>query len=287
MSDYFLDAALPAIGRGYTVFPITHKKPRTRFVNGDPAVSLASTPEQAQVMQERFPDATGAGIKLPADIGVFDADSHAAVRWCHRHLPRTFEVCTGRKTGGRHYYVVLTEPLRHNPRLKTLGLEFKTKGGYVVAPGSLHESGKRYTVHADVPLINIPEGIATLVGQPHPEGSTAEPSPAELRAWSNHVFPTPEARSMTLDYLADELAATERYCRTVLPEGDSWGNKFFGQGARLGMFVAKGVLDYDAAVEHLESLFDQLDTGKGTAAGEAHVKRSIRRGIATGARDVR
>ncbi len=281
----FLAAALAELARDphASVFPIEGKTPKTRWRHGDPALSLARTPEQAERLAERFPRATGAGIALRADQGVYDCDTPAAVRWCLAHLPDTREVATGRPDG-RHFYVALPTPLRHNPRLRPEGLEFKTLGGYVVAPGSRHTSGLYYTVRHDVPVAEIPVPLANKLGRPRKllDGST-DATPAEIAAWSG----PPPAETWVLELAQqgarDQLADTERWLRRELPRRDTgWGDALFGQAARLGVWVGHGTLSHDAAVEHLTTIFHDLDSG--TLDDAQHALRSIRRGIAAGAR---
>lgn len=285
MPSPFLEAALAAIERGHTVFPIRDKQPLTKFVNGDPAASLASTPEQAARMDKRFPGATGAGIKLRADQGVFDCDTEAALKWALTRLPKTYVVSTGRESGhGHHFYLTLPSRLRHNPRLPVPGLEFKTLGGYVVAPGSVHKSGSVYIEEHLEPVAEIPRSLAKQIGPPRPS-QDEDASPDELAAWAAVEHdPNDPLVNLAFQLAHDELENVTRFLRTQLPEGDEWGNKFFGQAVHLGRWVGQGVMEYDNAQTLLYEIFDALDDGRGGAKGEAHVKRSIRRGLAAGAR---
>jgi archaellum biogenesis ATPase FlaH len=66
-------------------------------------------------------------------------------------LPETRQVASGREEGGGHLYwewptnvTIESRPLKVNG--EPSGLDFKGKGGYVVAPPSLHVSGRRYTI---------------------------------------------------------------------------------------------------------------------------------------------
>lgn len=280
----FLTAALAAIERGYTVFPIRDKQPLTRFVNGNPLTSLATGIGQAENLDRRFPRATGAGIKLPATAGVFDCDTSAARNWCLRNLPETYTVTTGRPGGGAHYYVALSSRLRHNPRMPVPGLEFKTLGGYVVAPGSLHESGATYEVERDVQVQDIPRALAKKIGPPRPsqdDEATAE----ELAAWENAAkLPSGPFYGMAQQLSKEAIIDADQWLRRWLPEGDEWGNKFFGQAAHLGRWVGAGLLEFDTMEEFLWAIFQELDDGRGGSKGEQHVRRSIRRGLAAGAR---
>ncbi len=286
MESPFLTAALEAIERGHTVFPIRDKQPLTKFVNGDPATSLASTSEQAAQMAKRFPRATGAGIKLDEHMGVYDCDTRGAISWCRLNLPMTYTVRTGRASGGAHFYVRLDSPLRHNPALKVPGLEFKTLGGYVVAPGSQHHSGGVYTVANDAAVAAMPAALAKAIGPPRPSQDT-DATDDELSKWDKKISASdgPLVR-LAAGMADDEMRNVNSYLRRELPEGDEWGRKFFGQAAHLGRWVGQGLLQYDAMVTYLYAIFDELDDGRGGAKGEAHVKRSIRRGLAAGARNV-
>lgn len=59
-------------------------------------------------------------------------------------LPPTHTVNTG--GGGLHYYYKLPEGEKFSCAIAGQGIELKTRGGYVVAPPSMHFSGKRYEV---------------------------------------------------------------------------------------------------------------------------------------------
>lgn len=284
MPTPFLTAALAAIERGHTVFPIREKQPLTRFVKGDPATSLAATAEQAEAMDAAFPTATGAGIKLPATLGVIDCDTPAAIAWAQRNLPPTFQVRTGRPGGGAHFYLALPDRLRHNPRFGP-PVEFKTLGGYVVAPGSLHESGSTYKIHADIPVATIPRALATKIGPPRPSVDT-EATPAERATWAAARHPDGAMLSFARAMAQAEREDANAWLRHVLPEGDDWGNRFFAAAARLGTWVGQGLIDFDDASALLTGIFDELDDGRGGDKGAAHVQRSIQRGLAAGARGV-
>src|SRR3974377_404925 len=56
-------------------------------------------------------------------------------------LPRTREVITG---GGRHLWFRDTGPIPSTTRRIGAGLDTKGDGGYVIAPPSVHPSGRRY-----------------------------------------------------------------------------------------------------------------------------------------------
>jgi hypothetical protein len=79
---------------------------------------------------------------LVSSLVVVDADTPKQVRWCRAHLPPTMEVITGR---GVHFYY--RYPLDAYPRnTKCENFDVRGEGGYVVAPGSIHENGTIYTL---------------------------------------------------------------------------------------------------------------------------------------------
>jgi putative DNA primase/helicase len=67
----------------------------------------------------------------------------------HGEFPRTLTVKTG--GGGHHLYFSLPNGVSANNTAGTLaeGIDTRGSGGYVVAPGSNHESGGVYTVERD------------------------------------------------------------------------------------------------------------------------------------------
>lgn len=88
----------------------------------------------------------------------------------HGKLPLTPEVLTG--GGGRHLYFKSPEGLVLSSNGKAgPGLDFKASGGYVIAPPSIHESGREYTwEHSaridEVELADLPGWLNELAGTP-------------------------------------------------------------------------------------------------------------------------
>ena len=92
-------------------------------------------------------------------------------------LPETPESLTG--GGGRH--ILFMDPggnLRNSVSTLGSGLDIRANGGFIIAPPSLHNSGRRYewevTSHPhDVSLAKMPDWMLTLLRAPSP----AEPKP--------------------------------------------------------------------------------------------------------------
>lgn len=61
-------------------------------------------------------------------------------------LPRTVSAATG---AGQHYYFKTELPIRNSAGKLAPGLDIRGDGGYVVAPSSLHPSGRAYTWDVD------------------------------------------------------------------------------------------------------------------------------------------
>jgi hypothetical protein len=72
-------------------------------------------------------------------------------------IPTTLTATTGRADGGRHYYFKLPDGAHVRGRSGVgPGLDLKAAGGFVVAPPSLHGSGRRYTFESpDVPIATL------------------------------------------------------------------------------------------------------------------------------------
>jgi hypothetical protein len=109
--------------------------------------------------------ATG-GRVVVLDVDLPDGpDTLRALLAEHGALPDTATVATG--GGGTHYWFRAGRTLRSG-RLGP-GLDFKADGGYVLAPPSLHASGREYTWLVGLDhLAPLPAWIAARAGEPRP-----------------------------------------------------------------------------------------------------------------------
>lgn len=289
----WLEIATDAVGLlGCPVFPIRGK--------GDICVRWGSDSSMHAGVLERwarvFPDATGVGIALDQALYVFDADGPEAVAWCTKNLPPTFTVNTAR---GRHYYL----QVEHGKRLRLLGtglgkllgvpkLDGKTKGGYVVAPGSLHSSGIRYAIHTDLKVARMPARLARRIGE----------RPVATPGWTGEHGVDWSATNLTFaerteyaanavwgaalreDALDDASRAVDQLAQYCLITDEGWGDAFRDAAVQFGVHLPSGALDFDECVEVLEQTFRSADTW---GCDDSHVLRSIRRGLVYGARTER
>ena len=95
-------------------------------------------------------------VVVDEDPGHDGDDTLAALEREHEGLPDTPEVATG--GGGRHLY--FRHPgrpdVRNSAGVLGPGLDVRGTGGYIIAPPSLHVSGRRYEWDAVLPLDEIP-----------------------------------------------------------------------------------------------------------------------------------
>jgi hypothetical protein len=86
------------------------------------------------------------------------------------------QVLTGRDGGGRHNYFKHPGGTVQNRVSLGPGLDVRGDGGYVVAPPSVHESGRRYTWHGrgEMPVFNPPQGQTATGRHTNPPGWMAE-----------------------------------------------------------------------------------------------------------------
>ena len=82
------------------------------------------------------------------EINVVDADDEAAIEFVQNNLTRTpWMVRTGH--GAHFYYQVSPSLILKNSQEQGAKLDTRGVGGYVVAPGSTHSSGRQYTLEID------------------------------------------------------------------------------------------------------------------------------------------
>jgi hypothetical protein len=142
-------AALAYAARGWSVIPIEAKGKRPLAPWLDYQDRIAA-PAEIRSWFRQWPDANvGIVTGHLSGIVVIDVDSRhgghaslAALQDEHGVLPRTIEATTG--GGGRHlYFAHPTGALRNRVGIRS-GIDLRAEGGYVVAPPSVHASGRRY-----------------------------------------------------------------------------------------------------------------------------------------------
>lgn len=156
-------AALRCARRGWAVFPVhgvknglctcgredcpdAGKHPRTK--NG--FKDATKDPNQIALWWMNWPKANiGIATGQVSGLVVLDVDPRNGGQRSlkklldGRELPQTPTVGTG--GGGLHFYFATSTGLRLKSRRSVLpGLDVKADGGYAIAPGSLHESGRKY-----------------------------------------------------------------------------------------------------------------------------------------------
>jgi bifunctional DNA primase/polymerase-like protein/primase-like protein len=121
-----------------------------------------------------------------SNIFVLDLDDGAAetalrkLEECHGELPPTVEVITPR---GRHVYFRWPQsPVRNSASKLADGLDVRAAAGYVLAPPSLHPSGKRYawSVDSSDHFADAPQWLLDKITEPAKNGNGATP-PSEWR----------------------------------------------------------------------------------------------------------
>jgi hypothetical protein len=84
----------------------------------------------------------------------------ALFQMMHDDLPATYEVRT--PTGGRHLYFRTSAKVASGVDVLGEGLDIRSQGGYVVAPGSSTPEGE-YTVAQDAPIAEAPDWLITEI----------------------------------------------------------------------------------------------------------------------------
>lgn len=248
--SHTLEAALNYVRRGWPAFPLygardghcTCGKDCGRNAGKHPLLTGGfhnATTDKGRIQEwwARWPDAN-VGIRTGAASGlvVLDIDSVKGgddslerLARAHGPLPDTVEVLTG--GGGRHLY--FRHPGGVGKSVAGLaglaGLDVRADGGYVVAPPSMHISGKAYAweilsgpdavplAPAPAWLINLANGASKrdreteTAGAPIPEG--------RRNATLTSLAGTMRRRGMTAEEIeAALLAVNASRCQPSLPE---------------------------------------------------------------------
>lgn len=163
---------------------------------------------------------------VPGDLGRYAVGVGAQV-------PATFTVSTGK---GFHYYFATTDPGLGNGEgaLREFGVNVRGRGGYVVAPGSVHWTGVEYRpVDAAAPVLPAPDWLTdALRTRPEPPPRTDRPQVARTGRTGGRPY-----RVLT-GIVSRVLNATPNVDRNKL---------VFWAGCRIYQHADRGLFDENAA----------------------------------------
>jgi KaiC/GvpD/RAD55 family RecA-like ATPase len=180
MSDR-LQSALACHALNLSVFPLWPKSKNPSIQRWEPYQFERATPEQLKSWWSAHPDwniavACGplSGVMVVDVDGDRGAETLANLQRQHGPLPRTWRSRTGK---GEHIWFRYPDGLdvtNARGQLKGTGIDIRGDGGYVVAPGSIHQSGATYEwqddCHPDLtPLAEPPEWFLELLKRQPPE----------------------------------------------------------------------------------------------------------------------
>jgi len=182
-----LSAALAYAQKGWLVFPIYEPNTRGCSCGNLECKHIGMHPRTAHgwrdastdpvVIEEwwrKWPEANvGIAMGGPERLAALDVDGPAGeasleelVRE-HGKLPATLESLTGT---GRHILMTVPEGVKIRPSVGALGekIDIRPRGTYIVAPPSLHVTGRRYRWASDQPISPMPEWLLRLLTVPAP-----------------------------------------------------------------------------------------------------------------------
>jgi hypothetical protein len=263
-----IDAALAYAARGWHVFPCRPrgKTPLTAHGVKDATDDL----EQVSAWWTATPDANiGIATGQKSGLVVIDLDGEHAEDaygllvaehgppgggWQHRRRRGTLtrvhldgvgptDGATVRTGSGWHLYLAVTTDrltVRNSASKLAPGIDIRGDGGYVIAPPSVHPSGRRYVWRDPVP----------------PDGGL----PVLAPAWVRLLMPNPAVATKRRQAAADAagggtpygLAALNGECDAVRTTGEGGRNHRLNEAAfAAGTLIASGDLEQDHAIDQL------------------------------------
>lgn len=162
------DAALDYLARGWNIIPLRQDK-RPTLTSWQEFQSRRVTEAEARAWFSRSANNIGVVTGEVSGLVVVDLDGDSAVQAVRERggLPPTPCVITGK---GYHYYLAHPgRPVANAAGLAGVaGLDIRGDGGYVVAPPSVHPSGRRYRwargrSPGDLPPAPCPEWLLDLL----------------------------------------------------------------------------------------------------------------------------
>lgn len=176
-------AAVDAVSRGFAILTCEpHAKDPWPQYSPHAVNSCSRVPEVAFKAWDDGHEANYGVGGGPSNLTIVDVDKGipnitALKNWMEAiGLPETFTVQTGRdgEFGAHLYYsgAVKTTPYQ----IEGVVGELRGIGAYVVGPGSIHPSGKKYTIINDTSVVPLPAGMIALAEKNTKKGLEFKPA---------------------------------------------------------------------------------------------------------------
>ncbi|SOC27467.1 hypothetical protein BTH160X_300021 [Brochothrix thermosphacta] len=159
--------ALKYAQKGVSVFPCVQNEKRPATSNGFKSASM----DQQQILDwwKTNPN-YNIGIPTGETMWVLDIDVHGSnegmeqLKEWESNYGQVQTTTVQTPTGGLHYYFSGTQFLPTSSTSKLAPqVDIKGKGGYVLAPPSIHPNGGTYEVLNSHPIVEAPEWLKTLI----------------------------------------------------------------------------------------------------------------------------
>jgi len=144
-------SALRLRNKGISVIPIRpDKKP---YIAWKEYTERIATEDEINKWWQDYPDANlGIVTGKISNLTVVDVEEGGIIDY----LPETLTVATG--GGGFHLYYRYSDKFKNAVRIRDL-TDIRNDSGYVIAPPSIHKSGKQYTYHSKKAISQFPEHL--------------------------------------------------------------------------------------------------------------------------------
>jgi hypothetical protein len=227
-------AAQGCAEQGWRVVPCLNKtkRPYVTWKLGTPQDKSTTDPDQIARWWQQWPDANPA-LMTGSRSGFFVLDvdgdkGRANLRKLERKngpLPHTYRVTTG---NGEHFYFQMVPGITNRRGSLPKKIDVRGDGGIVLAPGSLHASGRSYTAtDPDAPIAPAPDWLLKVLEPPRPATTPADRS----------VVQAAHPDLYAIGALARELG------RVALAEKGSRNTALNTAAFSLGQLVGAGELD--------------------------------------------
>ena len=283
-----LDTAVSYAKRGWEVFPLMHRSKRP-FPRSKGLLEASSNPQLAEKIWTRFPNANiGIRTGRGSGLAILDIDGPQAYTLLKARGFEIPETLTSITTHGRQYLFkhpggeedLINRTNMAGSKTEKTGIDFRGDGGYVVAPPSIHPSGKPYEFEdPDVEIADCPPWLIKF----HEEDCKRKKKAADATLEQGEPIPEGE-RNSALTSIAGNLRRTgheEHFIRTYLSTVNSESCQPPLPDKEIAT-IAHSVSQYEPAtllVPEAEAVVKMMQEVKNEQAAENEEVKTTKRGL--------